>query len=75
MKFENDLTPPASTWSTVRDHLPLLLLGGGVVAVFLGLHMAATGVVAIAALHLVAGLVAFGSQQLRKARGAQAEAR
>lgn len=75
MKFENDIAPPTSTWSIVRDHLPLLLLGGGAIAVFLGLHMAATGVVVLAGLHLVAGLVAVGGQQLRKSRRAQAEAR
>lgn len=68
MEFENEVSAPPSTWSTVRGHLPILLLGGGAIAVFLGLHAAATGAVVIAALHLAAGVLAFVIQRIRQSR-------
>lgn len=73
MQFENDISAAPSRWTIIRDHLPILLLGGGAIAVFLGLHMAATGVVVVAALHLLIGAVVFAMQRFRPSRSASTD--
>lgn len=65
MEFENNIAPPQTFRSKVHDHLPVILLVGGVAGVFLGLHGAATGLVAAAAVHAVLGLIIVGIQRMR----------
>ncbi len=66
MTFDNSPPPTTSTWATIKDHLPIFILGGGLVAFFIGSHAASTAIVAGAAFHIIAGVVALAATWLRK---------
>ena len=72
MQFDNSPTPSPSTWQSVKEHLPILLIVGGLAALFISLHTAALGIVALAGLHIVFGLAVLTARHLRNGRTGQA---
>ena len=56
MTFDNDLSPEQSGKEQLVSHLPIALIAVGVIGAFFALHLAVAGVLALAAVHLVAGL-------------------
>jgi hypothetical protein len=57
MEFDNTLQAEPSRWEQVHRHIPIVLAAGAFVALFLGLHGAATSVLALVGLHLAAAAV------------------
>ncbi len=66
MTFDNPPPVTTTTWSKVKAHLPIFILGGGLIAFFVGTHTASTAIVAGAAFHVVAGVIALAATWLRK---------
>ena len=69
MMFENTLADDPTTFGRFREHVPIAI---GVIAVgrlMVGLHLAAIGVIAIAAAHIVA---VGGVWLVRRSHGASA---
>lgn len=71
MKFENNLSEPASQRAQLASHLPLVLIVLGFGATFIALHVAVAGLLALAVLHLVAGLGLLAFRRHRAAGGAE----
>ena len=65
MMFENNVSPPPSASSVIRDRWPTIFLVSGAVALFLGLHMATAIVTIVAVGLLIAGLIALVIRRLR----------
>ncbi|MGH1488089.1 MAG: hypothetical protein ACRBK7_01640 [Acidimicrobiales bacterium] len=72
MQFDNSVVPSPSRWQSAKEHLPILLIVGGLAALFISLHTAALGIVALAGLHIVFGLAALTVRHLRNGRTGQA---
>lgn len=71
MMFENDLNPSPSLRSQIVRHLPIAAIVLGVLAAFVALHVAITGVVIAAVAHVGIGLVLLA---IRSHRTSAAEA-
>lgn len=67
MTFDNSIKGSPSTLTLVKQHLPIVAVVVGIAFAFIGLHSAATGLVALAALHIVGAVLyyAIGSYRLR----------
>lgn len=57
MMFENNLSPSPSLKSQVLLHLPLAAIVIGVLAAFVALHLAITGIIIAALAHVALGLL------------------
>lgn len=68
MEFDNSFQTAPSLRQQIRSHLPILLVVGGLVGVFFGLHGAAQAVLVIAGLHLLAGLALLLVHRMRPER-------
>lgn len=72
MMFENELTPTPSVKSQIVKHLPIAAIVLGVLAAFVALHVAITGVLIAAAAHVVLGLGLLGIRRHRTTSSATA---
>ena len=66
MTFDNSPPPATSTWTTIKEHLPIFVLGGGLIAFFIRSHAASTAIVAGAAFHVIVGIIALVATGLRQ---------
>lgn len=71
MKFDNDLSTDPPSRTQLASHLPLALIALGLGAVFVALHVAVAGLLALAILHLVAGVGLLAFRRHRAAGGAE----
>lgn len=64
--FDNTPQPSPSTWSSLKSHLPLVILVLGVGGIAIGLHTAVTAVAVLAVVHVVGAGLLFGIAYLRR---------
>ena len=57
MVFENNLAPEPTLRTRIVDHLPIAIAVAGLLAVFVSLHVAATGLIMAALAHVLIGVV------------------
>lgn len=67
MMFGNDLAEDPTTTSQIVRHLPIALAAFGLLAAFVALHVAATGIAIAAVAHIAIGAAVFA---IRRHRGA-----
>lgn len=75
MMFDNNPKPPPTTLEALASHVPIAILLGGAIAIFIGMHTAATTLVALGAVHLIGALALIGIRNLRRSRRVSANAR
>jgi len=73
MMFDNSPPSSPSHWEQVKAHLPLVLIIGGAVTVFVSMHIAAFAVATMAAAHIVVGLLAVALQWRNRNRSESPE--
>jgi len=67
--FDNTAPPSPTRWEMLKDHLPILLIAGGVITLFISLHTAAIAVAVAAGLHVAIGVAVVAITWLRSTSG------
>lgn len=75
MMFDNSSPPAQTDRNTTGDHIALVVLIGGALAVAFGMHFASLTVAAIGAGHLLVAGLAIAIRSLRARRAADSSVR